>query len=367
MGFKTKIPNFSHGEMMSQIRIGILFGGKSGEHDVSILSAESIFRAIDKNQFLVIPIGILKNGHIANAHENKQMLSSEVHSLIPNNFPYNSINISSFQLKDHVDVIFPVLHGPNGEDGTIQGCLEIADIPYVGSGVIGSSTGMDKEIMKRIFMSHQLPVLPFYSFKKYYWQEDSAEIIFQISNQIGFPCFVKPANMGSSVGISKVKYEADLKKGIELALKYDNKIIVEKGIEAQEIEVSVLGNDNPQASLPGEIIPDRDFYDYDSKYSSSNSKLVIPAILDSNSLSKIREYAIKAFSSLDCAGLSRVDFFVDKKDHEIYINEINTMPGFTKISMYPKLWEASGIGYQDLISKLIDLALERYENKIKLF
>ncbi len=348
---------------MTQIKVGILFGGKSGEHEVSILSASSILKAIDPSKYLPIPIGIRKDGKLASREETKAMLTDDLRGFVLDDFPYEKFTLG---LKDDIvlDAIFPVLHGPNGEDGTIQGLLELMDIAYVGSGVLGSSTGMDKEIMKRIYMSHDLPVLAFLSFKLYHWQKEKASIINKIEEEINYPVFIKPANMGSSVGITKAHNKDELANGIEEAFNYDKKIVVEKGIEAKEIEVSILGNDEPMVSIPGEIIPGNEFYDYEAKYLADNSKLLIPAPLTTEQIDKIKLDGIKAFLSLDCAGLARVDFFIDKADGSVYINEINTMPGFTKISMYPKLWEASGIGYSDLIDKLISLGIERHKEQV---
>lgn len=345
-------------------KLAVLMGGKSGEHDVSIISAQSVLTALDKEKYIAIPILINKEGAIENRENTKNALSDNLKDLVLDDFPYEDLCFG-LNKKLPFDIVFPVLHGPNGEDGTIQGWLELMDIPYVGSGVLGSSSAMDKDAMKRIFTAHGLAQLPFYSFKKWDWLKQKDKIIDEIEKQLSFPCFVKPANMGSSVGVSKAHDEKELVIGIEEALKYDVKIVVEKGIEVRELEVAILGNNDPKASVIGEIIPSKEFYDYEAKYKSNDSQLIIPAELDESDSQLIKDYAVKAFKVLDCAGLSRVDFFIDKKTSKIYINEINTMPGFTQISMYPKLWDASGIKYKDLINKLIELAIQRHEEKVR--
>ena len=365
---------------MGAIRVGILFGGRSGEHEVSIRSAESVLRAIDRSKYLPIPVAIRKDGSIASEEQTVAMLSSEVRSLLESDIqpPDSSsgkdqrgITVSTLGLTSshtdrpgkRFDVIFPVLHGPNGEDGTIQGLLELMDIPYVGSGVLGSSTGMDKEIMKRILLSHGLPILPFVSFKKHEWDSQRDRVIRDIESEAGYPAFVKPANMGSSVGITKARNQEELLKGIEIALKYDRKVVVEKGIAAREIEIAILGNDLPEASVAGEVIPCNEFYDYEAKYLVDDSQLIIPAPISSSEHDIIKNHAIKAYMSLDCAGFARADFFMDKGNGKIYFNELNTIPGFTSNSLYPRLWEATGLNYRDLIHRLIELAFERHSQK----
>lgn len=262
-----------------------------------------------------------------------------------------------------VDVVFPVLHGPYGEDGTIQGLLELADIPYVGAGVLGSALGMDKALMKTVFKAKGLPVVDHLVIKRRDWETNSREVIQRIEKALGYPCFVKPANLGSSVGVSKVHGPAELPAALNLAARYDRKMLAERAVDAREIECSVLGNDDPIASVPGEIIPCNEFYDYEAKYIAGESELIIPADLPPAVTQQVRHLAIEAFLALDCAGMARVDFLLDKKTDQIYISELNTIPGFTPISMYPKLWEASGIPYPELIDRLIELALERYEDK----
>ncbi|HEO64245.1 MAG TPA: D-alanine--D-alanine ligase, partial [Spirochaetes bacterium] len=257
---------------MSQMKVGLIFGGKSGEHDVSILSASSVLRAIDKSRYLPVPIGIKKDGSLASFSDNQSMLAKDLSHLVDKDFPYNDFSLGLSNNTKLLDVIFPVLHGPNGEDGTIQGCLELMDIPFVGSGVLGSSTGMDKDIMKRVFESHGLPQLPFYSFKSLLWEQDSSKVMDAIESLIPYPHFIKPANMGSSVGVHKAHNRKDLAEGIRDALKYDHKIVVEKGIDVREIEVAILGNEEPKVSVPGEILPSKEFYDYEAKYLSNDSE-----------------------------------------------------------------------------------------------
>ncbi len=350
---------------MPLLRVGVLFGGKSKEHYISILSASSVLKEIDKSKYIPIPIAIKKNGKIASEKETKDMLDDNLKNLVIKSFPYNSFGINPLE-KNLIDVIFPVLHGPNGEDGTIQGWLELLGIPYVGSGVLGSSISMDKEIMKRVLDNHSLPILPYHSFLKHHWINNKNQIISEIELKLSYPIFVKPANMGSSLGISKTNNKNQLAKGIEEALKYDVKVLVEQGITPREIEVAILGNENPKASIPGEIIPCKDFYNYEAKYFSNDSKLIIPADLSSSVKEKIKHYSIKTFLALNCSGLARIDFFIDKKNNKIYVNEINTIPGFTNISMYSKLWSATGISYKELIHKLISLGIEKHNNKISI-
>ncbi len=260
-----------------------------------------------------------------------------------------------------IDVVFPALHGTYGEDGTIQGLLDMANLPYVGAGVLGSSVGMDKDVMKRLLQHAGLPIVDFLVVLDHQWQARKQAIRKDIESQLGYPCFVKPANLGSSVGISKVKNAAALDAAMDLAAQYDRKIIIEKGLEVREIECSVLGNDDPLASLPGEIVPSHEFYDYEAKYLDESSRLLIPAPLEESQTNAIQELAIRTFLVTECSGLARVDFFLEKKTNLIYVNEINTLPGFTSISMYPKLWQATGLGYVELIDRLIQLAIERHQ------
>lgn len=352
-----------------KIRVGVIFGGRSGEHEVSLQSATSVINYLDKEKFDIVPLGISKEGKWLLPHEAKDALSSGLDvpstevilrggtgDLIPLE---NGVGVSATK----VDVVFPVLHGTYGEDGTIQGLLELAQIPYVGSGVLASAVGMDKAFMKDVFAVKGLPIVPYrvYTFKE--WQSDMEGILNELEESLEYPLFVKPANLGSSVGVSKAKDIEGLKKGIHEAFRYDRKIVVEQGLSnIREIECSVLGNDEPIASIPGEIIPNRDFYDYKAKYIDNASELIIPAKLKPETKKRVQDLAVKAFKALDSAGMARVDFFVTQ-DEEVILNEINSIPGFTKISMYPKLWEASGIDYTELLTRLIELALERHQEK----
>jgi D-alanine-D-alanine ligase len=387
---------------MSKLRVGILFGGRSGEHEVSLLSAASILQAIDKEKYDVVPIGITKEGSWLTAAHAERLLRGEAphagsqrhlragdpeatpgaavlakgeavivppvpqsHGLIPFE--------SAAPAPEHgisVDVIFPVLHGTFGEDGTIQGLLELADIPYVGAGVLGSAAGMDKDVMKKLFAAAGLAIVKHVSFLRSAWESDEKRVTREIESRLNYPVFVKPANLGSSVGISKVHNRAQLGPAVEMAAAYDRKIIVEQGVggekqKARELECSVLGNDAPQASIVGEIVPVAEFYDYNAKYLDEGSELLIPAKITKKQSQDVQQMAVRAFQAVDCSGLARVDFLMDPKTEKIYLNEINTMPGFTSISMYPKLWAASGLGYEELIDRLIQLALERHDEKKK--
>jgi D-alanine-D-alanine ligase len=366
------------GEALSQkLRVGVIFGGRSGEHEVSLRSAESVINALDRTKYEVVPIAINKHG--------KWLASREATNLLPSSVMQTADqSVAIFgdpterglarldgsgdsQQREQLDVIFPVLHGTYGEDGTIQGLFEMADVAYVGCGVLASACGMDKVVMKRLFREAGLPIVPYTHFLRTQWEADPLRIETRVSKEIGFPCFVKPANLGSSVGISKATDLKSLSAAIAIAAKFDRKIIVEKGIDAREIELSVLGNDEPVASLPGEIVPQTaDFYDYTTKYISDNgARLVIPAELSPELTAQFQQLAVRVFQAIDGAGLGRVDFFLEKETGEIFVNEINTMPGFTSISMYPKLWEASGLSYSALIDKLIELALERQQEKAR--
>jgi D-alanine-D-alanine ligase len=390
---------------MKKLRVGVLFGGRSGEHEVSLLSAASVLNAIDKTKYDVVPIGITKEGHWLTAGHAERLLQGkapeEVRSLragdpeatpaaavlsngeavvVPPEprvgegmVPFTTDSSLARRATDraiNVDVIFPVLHGTFGEDGTIQGLLELADIPYVGAGVLGSAAGMDKDIMKSLFRAAGLPIVKHVTFLRSQWTAEPKRIRKLLEKKLKYPVFVKPANLGSSVGITKAHNAKELPDCIAEAAKFDRKIVVEEGVggkkhKAREIECSVLGNDNPEASLPGEIIPGKEFYDYTAKYLDEGSQLVIPAKLSKSETKKIRELAIAAFQAVDCSGLARVDFLMDPKSRKIYLNEINTMPGFTSISMYPKLWEATGLSYPNLIDRLVQLGIERFQEKKK--
>lgn len=356
--------------MTDKLRVGILFGGKSGEHDVSLLSATSVMESMDLDRYEVIPIGIDRNGEWQIGEASLQMLTGvmkeDTHQQIASNLPSlikDQKQMSTFFHQKTIDVVFPVLHGTYGEDGTIQGFLEIANIPYVGAGVLASAVGMDKVITKKLFAQAGLPQAKYVYFRRSEFLQHEEDVIKRIEEELGYPCFVKPANLGSSVGISKASDRDELRQAIQLAAKYDVKIVVEEFVSAREIEVAVLGNHQPQASVPGEIISSNDFYDYHAKYLDGKSKLQIPAKLSESTIQKIQKMAVEAFQAIDGSGLSRVDFFVCPEDERILINEINTMPGFTAFSMYAKLWEYSGLSYPDLVNRLINFALERHQEK----
>ena len=357
--------------MKKKTRIGILFGGRSGEHEVSLLSAASILKAIDRKKYEVVPIGIARSGQWLTAGDAQSLLTGESQPL--QLAASSDLVAQSSGLSNALDVVFPVLHGTFGEDGTIQGLFELADIAYVGSGVLGSAAGMDKAAMKQLFAAAGLPQTPHVVTLRTQWRENPRAVTKQIEKALQYPLFVKPANLGSSVGISKVHNRAELAPAMDLAASFDRKLVIEQGVggpgaKPRELEVAVLGNDSPEASVVGEIVPDREFYDYESKYdSTSTSEPVIPAKISKSEEKQIRQMAIAAFQACDCAGLARVDFLMEPaakgRKPRIYLNEINTMPGFTSISMYPKLWGATGLSYKQLIDRLIQLALERHKEK----
>lgn len=359
---------------MKKITVAVLFGGKSGEHEVSLTSAASILAAIDRTKYNVIPIGITKEGQWRSdpgflEEKFPKILQEGSPVLLPTE-PSTSAQFIQFDAATHwvgqqipIDVVFPVLHGPFGEDGAIQGLLEMANVPYVGAGVLGSAIAMDKDVMKRLFQQAGLPTAPFLAYKRRHWSRQRQKVEQEVARKLGYPCFVKPANLGSSIGISKVDRVQQLSQALTLAGEFDDKIIVEKALDAREIECSVLGNANLQASLPGEIIPRADFYDYQSKYLDDSAQLVVPAPLRPEQVEKIQELALKSFQVLECQGMARVDFFLERATEDIYVNEINTIPGFTSISMYPKLWQASGMAYSELIDRLIELAMERHRQR----
>jgi D-alanine-D-alanine ligase len=342
---------------------------------VSLRSAESVINALDKSKYEVVPIAITKQGKWLAASEATNLLPSSVIETADQRVALfgdpTERGLARFgraggpDARDQIDVIFPVLHGTYGEDGTIQGLFEMADIPYVGCGVLASSAGMDKAVMKRLFREAGLPIVEYTHFLRTQWEAEPEKVEARAIAEIGFPCFVKPANLGSSVGVSKATSAKELTEAVALAARYDRKIVVERGVAAREIEVSVLGNDEPVASLPGEIVPaTAEFYDYKAKYIDANgAQLLIPAPLPAETSTEIQQLAVRAFQAIDGAGLARVDFFLERASGQIFVNEINTMPGFTSISMYPKLWEASGIPYGQLIDRLIELALERHREK----
>ena len=352
------------------MRVGIVYGGRSGEHEVSVTSAGSIFKHIDRKKYEPVAIRIEKDGRwVLPDQPPLALTAAEVIQQA------KAAVLSSQKLAGgepavldalHLDVVFPVLHGPYGEDGTIQGLLELANIPYVGPGVLASAAGMDKAVMKVLFAARGLPLCAWRGFVRAEWDRDRARVLNDV-RALGYPMFVKPANLGSSVGISKVKVEADLVPAIEMALAFDRKVVVEAAVPgAREIECAVLGNDDPEASAPGEIIPSREFYDYEAKYIDDDSKSVIPADLDAATIAKVRQLSIAAFRAIDAAGLARVDFLLARHNGDVVLNEINTMPGFTSISMYAKMWEASGVTYTTLVDRLLQLGLERHGQKQKL-
>ena len=357
--------------MKKRIRVGVLFGGRSGEHEVSLVSAASVIKALDRSKYDVVPIGITREGRWRLGREALKLLPQVLDQgtpVIPSVDPQGPKLVPlkaarNLLAQPQVDVIFPVLHGTFGEDGTIQGLLELAGIPYVGAGVLGSAVGMDKDVMKRLFRDAGLPVVEWEVILRSEWEQNPAKLRKLIETRLGYPLFVKPANLGSSVGISKVHNRRELGPAIDLAAGYDRKIIVEKGLDAREIECSVLGNDSPQASVPGEIVPVNEFYDYEAKYVKEGSELLIPAKLTRAGTRRVQTLALQAFRAVDCAGMARVDFLLDRPSGKLYVNEVNTIPGFTPISMYPKLWEASGLSYPALLDRLIKLALERHHEK----
>ncbi|HZY73946.1 MAG TPA: D-alanine--D-alanine ligase family protein [Edaphobacter sp.] len=362
--------------MKKKQRIGILFGGRSGEHEISLLSASSILKAIDRKKYEVIPIGITKQGQWLTSGEAESLLAGETGRPEPLQLTASADLVQQGgNLTQTLDVVFPVLHGTFGEDGTIQGLFELADLAYVGSGVLGSAAGMDKDVMKKLFAAAGLPQTPYLALTRAEWKADPRRSTRRIEKALAYPLFVKPANLGSSVGISKVHNRAELPAAMDLAAGFDRKLVIEQGVggpgvKPREFEVAVLGNDSPEASVVGEIVPNREFYDYESKYADSPedpSIPMIPARLTAAESRQIRAMAIAAFRACDCSGLARVDFLMEParkgRKSRIYLNEINTMPGFTSISMYPKLWEASGLPYKKLIDRLIQLAVERHREK----
>jgi D-alanine-D-alanine ligase len=351
---------------VKKLRVGIIFGGRSGEHEVSVTSASSIFKHIDRNKYEPIAIRIEKDGSWS--FPQQEPAASNVADAIAQARAARRDNTTNDPGLDalNLDVVFPVLHGPYGEDGTIQGLLEMAGLAYVGNGVLASAAGMDKSIMKILFAGRGLPVCRSHDFVRPEWDRNRNALLQQIG-ALGLPVFVKPANLGSSVGITKVKTPAELVPAIELALQFDRKIIIEAAVpRAREIECAVLGNDDPKTSVPGEILPSREFYDYEAKYLDEGSKTVIPADLPPATVAQVQRLAVEAFRAIDGAGLARVDFLMDGDAGTIYLNEINTLPGFTNISMYSKMWEASGVAYSALVDRLIQLGLERHAEKQKL-
>ncbi|WP_152396497.1 D-alanine--D-alanine ligase [Paenibacillus guangzhouensis] len=360
---------------IKKTRVGLIYGGKSGEHEVSLSTAFAVMKAFDYSKYEIVPFYITKDGEWRNGPvlqapvEHSGLLQYEADenkpagSAIMPLFSDASRSVASSNSAQHIDVMFPLLHGTFGEDGTIQGLFEIANVPYVGAGVLASAVGMDKVIMKKLFAQAGLPQCMYRYFTRKQWEKDPSYHTIEIEVSLGYPCFIKPANLGSSVGISKARNREELVAAIELALRYDRKVIVEEFIDAREIEVSVLGNEEPRASVPGEITSSSEFYDYQAKYTDGNSSMMIPANISPELTEELRSLAIRAFQAIDGSGLSRIDFFVQKHDNQIMINEVNTMPGFTPFSMYPLMWRETGVSYQELLDTLIQLALERFEEK----
>jgi len=365
-----------------KLRVGVIFGGRSGEHEVSIRSARAIVEAIDRKKFEVVPIGITKEGKWLAPAQSAQLLPASVQPLLPSKTHTATGDVALLgdpsrkglitldnesSNGEKLDVVFPALHGTYGEDGTLQGLLEMADVPYVGCGVLASSCGMDKVTMKSLFVQAGLPICKYIWFLRSQWRSNPAKVIRKVTSDIGLPCFVKPANLGSSVGVSRATDKKSLTEAIDLAAEYDRKIIVEEEMVAREIECAVLGNDEPQASLPGEYVVYDEaarFLDYTEKYTNTGRvSFVVPAPLSRSMTTKIQRMAITAFQSVDGSGLARVDFFLTRKGGELVVNELNTMPGLTEVSGYPKMWEASGLPFQKLLETLIDLAFERHKEK----
>ncbi len=382
---------------MKKLRVGVIYGGRSGEHEVSVASAASIIKHLDRGRYEPVPIRIEKDGRWTLADKTPTAISAadvieqarlegarsirpgrEAHLVAhPGEDTVLAIERGSDSRADAtgaatvtgvgLDVVFPVLHGPYGEDGTVQGLLELANVPYVGAGVLGSAVGMDKAVMKTLFAARDLPVGPYSVVLRPEWNRSASAVISRIAGELGYPVFVKPANLGSSVGISKAKSAGELETAMELALQFDRKVVIEAAIpKAREIECAVLGNDDPEASIPGEIVPSREFYDYEAKYLDEGSKAIIPAPLTASQVASVQRLSIAAFRAVDGAGMARVDFLIAGETGEMYVNEVNTIPGFTTISMYPKMWEASGVSYTELVDRLITLALERHAEKQQL-
>ena len=366
-----------------KVRIGVLFGGRSAEHDVSLRSAQTIQAALNPEHYEVVPIGITRTGqwisggdpmaaltgaspmfHLGTGEDaSTETVDEATQSELVSQAGSTSTASVPAAMSEGIDIVFPALHGPMGEDGTVQGLLELAAVPYVGSGVLGSAAAMDKAITKTILEQAGLPQLPWRLIRRKEWQAQPEEITQWVSHNLGYPCFVKPANLGSSVGISKVHDVTELAEAMEMAGSHDRRIVIEKGVDAREIELAVLGNDEPIVSVAGEVKPQGEFYDYNAKYVDDSAELIVPAKLDGDLLGYLQGLAVDAFLALDLAGLARVDFFVEKETDRVYINEVNTLPGFTSISMYPMLWEASGVPISELVDRLIQLAHERHRER----
>jgi D-alanine-D-alanine ligase len=356
-------------EVKKRLRVGVLFGGRSGEHEVSLQSAASVIAALDPGRYEIVPIGITKDG--------RWLAGSSAQKLLPDVLRNGQRvllgadpNVGALVPMDEdrspalrVDVVFPVLHGTYGEDGTVQGLLELADLPYVGSGVIGSAVGMDKDMQKRLFLQAKLPVGPFLAVSRARWESEPRAVRREIEKKFRYPVFVKPATLGSSVGMTKAHNAVELEQAMAMAGEFAQKIVIERTIRGREIELSVLGNEQARASVPGEIVPHREFYDYEAKYLEEGTRLIIPAKLSKTQVRRFQDLAVRAFHAIEGLGMARVDFFLERGTGHIYVNELNTIPGFTSISMYPKLWEASGLSYRALLDELIELALSQHREK----
>lgn len=365
--------------MKRKIRLGVLFGGRSAEHEVSLQSARNVMAAADPAKYEIVPIAITKEGRWrvgalpAGPRDLTalQQISRDGVEVLPAATPSSAgplIRLDAARERPHLeplDVIFPVLHGTFGEDGTVQGLLELAGIAYVGAGVLGSAAGMDKDVMKRLFRERGLPIVPYRTVKRADFERNPKAVFLNVEESLRYPVFVKPANMGSSVGVGKARNRRELESALRQAAEFDTKVLVEKAVMGREIECAVLGNDNPVASLPGEVVPAEGFYDYSAKYLEDTAKLLVPAPLTPSQIKRVQKLAVAAFQAVDCSGMGRVDFFLEKKPGRFYVNEINTIPGFTKISMYPRMWEASGLPYTQLIDRLVELALERRREKAR--
>jgi D-alanine-D-alanine ligase len=367
-------------------RVGVIFGGRSGEHEVSLASAASVIAALERRGHRVVPIGIARDGRWVVGGDPMRALAEQARGALPNGDDTGAVKKAladraegalgdtaaslvrsepagsvPSELRQGLDVVFIALHGPYGEDGTIQGLLEVADIPYVGAGVLASAVGMDKAMMKTVFRAHGLPIVEHMVIMRRDWRARREAVAREIGEHLGFPCFVKPSNLGSSVGISKVTRAGELAAAVDEAARHDRKLVVERAVRAREIEVSVLGNDAPEASLPGEIVYEGEWYDYATKYAEGQARLVCPAPVTPEVTAHLQELAVAAFRAIDCAGMARVDFFLEGP--QILVNEINTIPGFTSTSGYARMWEATGLSYPDLVQRLVDLALERHREK----
>ena len=375
---------------MKKLRVGVIYGGRSSEHEVSIASAAAVVKNLDKQRYEAIPIRIEKDGRWVIA--DRLPASASAAEVIEQGRAHAAQRLSRGGREAHLiahpgdeqimtidrgntpaitglalDIVFPVLHGPYGEDGTVQGLLELAGVPYVGAGVLASAVGMDKAVAKLVFAARGLPQAKYLVVLRSEWMATPAKVAAEVSTQLGYPVFIKPANLGSSVGISKVKSEAELSSAVDTAAEFDRKVVIEAAVpNAREIEIAVLGNDSPEVSVPGEVIPSREFYDYEAKYLDDHSQIIIPADLTTDVAAEVKRLAVEAFRALDCAGMARVDFLLDGRAGQLYINEINTIPGFTTISMYSKMWAASGVSYPELLDRLITLARERHAEKQQL-